>query len=532
MRLRYLILAAIVLLALAGPASAEITNISHSGSANGYFYIPTGGVSGATYIFNYGMAFGDVNQYVGLTNIMIRLSAGQFTLNSPANLSNSGRFGLVKGGTTYGTGTIGYNNNTADGKLYIFLNFDEPVTFTGLTGNQEFQITYLDGSITKYGMFYTANMQGNANTSTFGTYVNPGFWPSVGVGEYYWVKNYDFIHSITNQTVNPTTENVSILRTFNGIGYSSKVIIWDDTFEYYNDSATLRTVPIIASILNKPYYVKIWDPAGAYWEEYTFCEESGDVDAFHIAVRDAATGALIASPSIDVEELSTGATWSYTPADGIQVSDALMPGLLYNISATKTGYFGDWQNVNLIGGCYWPVCYGNSIELRLSPITTPTDPTKTTAAFKVYFQDAAYQGDQPVSGATVSVSHPGYTDLLGTTNAQGFREITVNKTEDYTYTITKTGYYPASGSFNISDPTPILVRMYLAPQGTPTVTTLPAPTTAPTTVNWKTDTTAREDQSWNILGMLYVAGPLLGLLAVLALITNLTDMIVPRRRRR
>ncbi|MFA4971913.1 MAG: hypothetical protein WC683_04820 [bacterium] len=229
-------------------------------------------------------------------------------------------------------------------------------------------------------------------------------------------------------------------------------------------------------------------------------------DTFHIAVKDASTGALIPSPDISIEELSTGATWTYSPPDGVQTSDVLMPGLLYNISATKTGYWGFWQNMQLIGGCYYPACYGNLVHLNLIPISTPTDPNKTTAAFRVYFQDTAYQGDQPVSGATIILSHTGYTDMYGSTNANGIEAFFVNKSVEYTYQITKTGYYAASGSFNISDPTPILVRMYLAPQGTPAVTTLPTPVLSLTsTPNYMEDNAARRAKENELGNMVYGA---------------------------
>ncbi|MFA4974053.1 MAG: hypothetical protein WC683_15690 [bacterium] len=305
------------------------------------------------------------------------------------------------------------------------------------------------------------------------------------------IKSYEITRvGITN----PATQ--SKLIAYNALG---TIIYSEDEYQSTDTSGAIYAATQCRIVLdNGITSVVIWDDIG------------GDIgDTFHIAIRDASTGALISSPTVNITELSTGATWGYVPADGVQTSDSLMAGLLYNISATKTGYFGDWQNFNLVSGCIYPVCYGNNVELRLVKISTPADTTKTTAAFKVYFQDTAYQGDQPVSGATITLSSPGYTDLLGQTNSLGFRDFTINKSVEYSYTITKTGYYAASGTFNITDPTPILVRMYLAPQGTPTVTTLPTPPVATTPA----DETSVSDSSRKSIRASFaqaatVAGPL------------------------
>ncbi len=235
---------------------------------------------------------------------------------------------------------------------------------------------------------------------------------------------------------------------------------------------------------------------------------------------------LLTGSSIEIHDLSAGTTTAQLLPSGTATL-TLISGHQYNLTAYKTGFVNQSTRYSGIGPGIGQVIFS------LSPYTAAGS-GNITVRFQVVDTDGRW------------IAQPGVGIVRNDTNAEnvttgtqyGIASFIAPADVEHEYYVWKSGYLGATGTFNSS--TDLIITVNLTAGGiftpTPTVPTVATTTAGPTMnlsgdVDWRRNAEAREQQAWNLLSIFYYGAPILGLLAFLALFTNLTDMIRPKRRK-
>jgi hypothetical protein len=179
------------------------------------------------------------------------------------------------------------------------------------------------------------------------------------------------------------------------------------------------------------------------------------------------SNAILINQDITVTPTTGGSGETKTSIYGETLYFDVIPGLTYWFNASRSG-FDNYNETYLIPSP--PGIYSVYMERALTPIAN-----MSYAHFSVI--DQTNGGLVPNAAIVLS---DGQSKL---TNSAGYSWFSVNSSTPYTYTVSKTGYYiAASGSFNISADTKILVALQRSTGPTPTWV-LPSwtPVTVPTT---------------------------------------------------
>jgi hypothetical protein len=193
-----------------------------------------------------------------------------------------------------------------------------------------------------------------------------------------------------------------------------------------------------------------------------------------VYIKNSQTGALIADANIVIDALVNGEYYQVvnrTEPSGIfsinlQPTGGGQPNPDgYRLMATADGYYNPTPVINFTVDAYTKL----STYLYLDPIAGgPANENKTFIDFFVRDMKS-----NPISGATVKFGK--YTLI---TNSQGYTVFEVDKNNNYSWTVSKSGYGALTGNAVIGNDPRHTINTVLAPIVTPTTTT-PIPTSPP-----------------------------------------------------
>ncbi|MDD3891465.1 MAG: carboxypeptidase-like regulatory domain-containing protein [Bacteroidales bacterium] len=310
-----------------------------------------------------------------------------------------------------------------------------------------------------------------AGGSTDSRYGNP---------TYVYTKSGVFRNTITYHKTDVGHVPIVITRNIDGVLYPSNITITSTSqgYTYLTDNTVSHTVGAQLPLAEAPFKIDIYSPLTDKTYTYTLHGDSqtdptDDPDesaTLTVYVKNSQTGALIADANVIIDALVDGEYYpvtNRTEPSGI-FSITLQPtgggqpnpdG--YRLIVTADGYNNPMPEIN-----FTVDDYKQSIYCLLDPIAGgPVNENKTFIDF--FVRDMA---SNPISGATVKFGK--YTLI---TNSQGYTVFEVDKNNNYTWTISKSGYGPLTGNAVIGDAPRHTINTVLAPIVTPTTTT-PIPT--------------------------------------------------------
>jgi len=258
--------------------------------------------------------------------------------------------------------------------------------------------------------------------------------------------------------------SIVITRIIDGLPNPSKIIVsnattgvYDSGFASsdaeYNIPLINGTIDIISQATNKTYRI--------------FNNLPIEPDIVTVYVKNSQTGALIADANIVIDALVNGEYYTVvnrTEPSGIfsitlQPTGGGQPNPdSYRLIVTADGYNNPMPEIN-----FTVDDSKNYIHCLLDPIAGgPVNENKTFIDF--FVRDMS---SNPISGATVKFGK--YTLI---TNSAGYTVFEVDKNNNYSWTVSKSGYGPLTGNAVIGDDPRHTINTVLAPIVTPTKPTL------------------------------------------------------------
>ncbi len=254
-------------------------------------------------------------------------------------------------------------------------------------------------------------------------------------------------------------------------GDYSKLKVQTENDIYYEESYDDRNMFIIP-----PITWTVTNPIGTNFSGSYEGESSPhdpDDASVIVYIKNSQTGALIADANVVIDGLVNGEYYpvvNRTEPSGIfsinlQPTGGGQPNPDgYRLIVTADGYNNPMPEIN-----FTVDDYKQSIYCLLDPIAGgPVNENKTFIDF--FVRDMS---SNPISGATVKFGK--YTLI---TNSAGYTVFEVDKNNNYTWTISKSGYGPLTGNAVIGNDPRHTINTVLAPIVTPTTTT-PIPTSPP-----------------------------------------------------
>ena len=203
-------------------------------------------------------------------------------------------------------------------------------------------------------------------------------------------------------------------------------------------------------------------------------------ESIPVSVWEKYSYAVLVNQAVTVKEILGGAEQTKTSHAGETIFFDVVPGSTYWFNASRPGYFDFNQTYTIPVD---PPQYHIYMSKTLSPV-----PGMNYTHFSVI--DQTNGGMQ--QNARILLSD-GQSKL---TNSAGYSWFLVNQSTPYTYTVSKTGYMNAVGSFNITADTDILVS--LQPPNVPTVIPSWTPITVPTTGTGPITTLSAQQRKQNV----------------------------------
>ena len=360
-------------------------------------------------------------------------------------------------GNGYLTYNILYDSNKVPVNVQYWIEINE-WNITGVSGRKNISMQLSpDSPLKQLKIVYKSSM----TALTDNTPVTIGDGIHYGMSGHYIVNSeFNWVNTIT---INDT--HLSLIRD----GCYSELSIQTENDVYYEESYDDRILFIIPPVT--------WNVTNVMGTTFSgiYPPPTEDPDDFELTVyiKNSQTGALIANANIVIDALVDGEYYpvvNRTEPSGI-FSITLQPtgggqpnpdG--YRLIVTADGYNNPMPEINFtVDG------YKNYIHCLLDPIAGgPVNENKTFIDF--FVRDMS---SNPISGATVKFGK--YTLI---TNSAGYTVFEVDKNNNYSWTVSKSGYGPLTGNAVIWDDPRHTINTVLAPVVTPTTTT-PIPTSTP-----------------------------------------------------
>ncbi|MDD4388305.1 MAG: carboxypeptidase-like regulatory domain-containing protein [Bacilli bacterium] len=384
--------------------------------------------------------------------------------------------------TIYGYGNMGYQT-FPDGTGYIWLDID---SFNyGGSGSKVFAIkNATDGVLVSKVLScrIVADPYGIGPMPTdlplaFGgeTIISNGY---CGIYTYNIFKNFKQKIAVTySPEIDKTSiDNIAVARVVDGNSYKSTVEISAKSGVYHESTSVDAPISINISSLERPYQINVFGHATETWYNKTVLsghDTPTDDASVTVYIKNSQTGALIANANIVIDALVDG---EYYPVTNRTEPSGIFTITLqptgggkpnpdgYRLIVTADGYNNPMPEIN-----FTVDDYKNYIYCLLDPIAGgPVNENKTFIDF--FVRDVS---SNPISGATVKFGK--YTLI---TNSAGYTVFEVDKNNNYTWVISKSGYGALTGNAVIGDAPRHTINTVLAPLVTPTTTT-PIPTSPP-----------------------------------------------------
>jgi hypothetical protein len=296
--------------------------------------------------------------------------------------------------------------------------------------------------------------------------------------------NNEIIHDTTYVIVSGTVWEQHIRLDYDGSGtYAIKLernnqpsnltVIKDGNVVIYDNSVDDIRMPVYGDNADE---VRVTAPSGKVFQFPLSSAPGGPIPedrSVTVYIKNSQTGALIADANVVIDALVNGEYYpvvNRTEPSGI-FSITLQPtgggqpnpdG--YRLIVTADGYNNPMPEIN-----FTVDDYKNYIYCLLDPIAGgPVNENKTFIDF--FVRDMS---SNPISGATVKFGK--YTLI---TNSAGYTVFEVDKNNNYSWTVSKSGYGPLTGNAVIGDDPRHTINTVLAPVVTPTKPTL-IPTSPP-----------------------------------------------------
>lgn len=275
--------------------------------------------------------------------------------------------------------------------------------------------------------------------------------------------------------------------------------------------------------------VTISAPSLSIFDEYIYQEAGGAAPvagSVTVYVQNSQTGALLANANLailaaaggtETEIISTtlpGGTATYT----LQPTGGGSPNPdYYRAVATVPGY------TQIVENHSFTLNGPHDVIIEMRPDTGgPLDPDRAYLEF--YVRDIHAN---PISSASVQCD-----GRIKTTNSQGYAVFEVAKNATYPYTVSKSGYMTIQGSAIVVDGPRYVANVVLGPGTVPTYTPTLGPGETPggPGATPTPDTRTNEQKGQAIIDLIADFAEPIALLAIVATVFGLMQMMMPRRR--
>ncbi len=439
--------------------------------SNDYTY--TGGeYAGTLTDGNYRLRFSNIECWPDLKVVYVRTGRFSFSNLTLAKSQDSIQHyvDFIVSGTNQNIGhgylayNIFYDGNGNPDVVQFWVEFEE-WDITSLAGYKEIRLQLNpDSPLKQFDFVYFRAGDPDTNRPiVFGA--QPGTGGGAWNWEGYYIVNsqYDWTNRITI-----TDDRLILLRDRN----YSKLTIQTGENTYQEESYDDRSIYI-----NPPIN---WTVTNLYGTSFTgkyptdTPEDPSEDSGLTVYIKNSQTGALIANANVAIDGLVNGEYYpvvNRTEPSGIfsitlQQTGGGQPNPDgYRLIVTADGYYNPTPAINFTVDAYTKL----STYLYLDPIAGgPADENKTFIDF--FVRDMS---SNPISGATVKFGK--YTLI---TNSAGYTVFEVEKNNNYSWIVSKSGYGPLTGNAVIGDAPRHTINTVLAPVVTPTQTT-PIPTSPP-----------------------------------------------------
>lgn len=372
---------------------------------------------------------------------------------------------LKIGSNTVGHGIAGYNGVfdnmgfVTGAQIWVEVtDFD----VNGYVGTQTISIIPDDGTLFNGMMFVYLNTQSVNEAYPIGF----GGWATgqLKTGYVFARSNYYWENKIT-----VSSTDIDLIRNIDGTVYPSNItVVTSNSITDFSGNDV--RIPYVG---NGNWYVT--SPYGKLFTGDLSPATDTPTNTVTVYIKNSQTGALIADANIVIDALVNGEYYpvvNRTEPSGI-FSITLQPtggghpnpdG--YRLIATADGYNNPMPEIN-----FTVDDYKLSLYCLLDPIAGgPENENKT---FIDFFVSDMYAN--PISGATVKFGK--YTLI---TNSAGYTVFEVDKSNTYTWIVSKSGYGPLTGNAVIGDAPRHTINTVLAPTVTPTKPTPTSTSISPT----------------------------------------------------
>jgi len=436
------------------------------------------------------LAFKNIEKQETLGYVIIESTTRRLGYDTDGNLLPTGRHnityklgGVTKPGVIYISRSYDMLGNHLKSRIQFFLNeWDN----TGLSGTKYAELSIIiDTNAIAVHQRNSASFYQPVTLAWYGYYSE--YYPS----GYYPIAFYrDYKVSMASATAWKT--NITVDKTYDyAKGYEIYIERTVDdkpyqtTVKYYNNETLVSGSSELGSSIHEWYPVddinriEIINPMN---KVYTFplrgLDDPGDpgdpgTADVTVYIKNSQTGALIANANVVIDALVDGEYYQVTnrtePSGifsiNLQPTGGGQPNPDgYRLIVTADGYNNPMPEIN-----FTVDDYKISLYCLLDPIAGgPVNENKTFIDFFVRDMKS-----NPISGATVKFGK--YTLI---TNSQGYTVFEVDKNNNYSWTISKSGYGALTGNAVIGDAPRHTINTVLAPIVTPTTTT-PIPTSPP-----------------------------------------------------